>query len=70
MICTHKAQFYTYGLARTANLTDFRRRQKLDDVSTTLPMGTRFARENFTSGRLRRLISSSRLKFHVVARIS
>lgn len=35
MICTHKAQFYTYVLARTANLTDFRRRQKLDDVSAT-----------------------------------
>lgn len=67
MICTHKAEFYTYV---TANLTDFRRRQKLDDVSTTVPMGTRFVRENFTSGRLRRLISSSKLKVHVVARIS
>lgn len=70
MICTHKAQFYTYVLARTANLTDFRRRQKLDDVLTTLAMGTRSAQENFTSGRLRRLISSSKLKFHVVARTS
>lgn len=57
MIYTHKPQFYTYVLARTANLTDFRRRQKLNDVLTTLPMGTRFTRENFTSGRLLSLLS-------------
>ena len=68
MIYTHKAQFYTYVLARTANLTDFRRLQKLDDVLTTLTIGTRFAWENFTWSRLLRLISSSKLKFPVVAR--
>ena len=39
-----------------------RRRRRLDDVLTTLRMPRRFARENFTSGRRRRPISSSMLK--------
>ena len=46
----------------TANLPEFRRRRRLDDVLTTLRMPRRFARENFTSGRRRRPISSSMLK--------
>ena len=50
MIYKQKAQFHTYVLARTANLPEFRRRRKLNNVLTTLLMRTRFARENFTSG--------------------
>ena len=49
MICTHKAQFYTYVLARTANLTDFRRRQKLDDVSATHGHKVRSGKFHFRS---------------------
>ena len=49
-------------LVTTANLPEFRRRRKLDDVLTTLRMPRRFARENFTSGRRFRPISSSMFK--------
>ena len=52
---------YTYVLATTANLPEFRRRRRLDDVLITLRMPRRFARENFTSGRRRRTISLSML---------
>ena len=45
-----------------ANLPEFRRRRRLDDVLTTWRMPIRFARENFTSGRRRRPISLSMLK--------
>ena len=41
---------------------EFCRRRRLDDVLTTLRMPRRFERENFTSGRRRRAISSSMLK--------
>ena len=58
MIYTPKVYFYTYVLATT----EFRRRRRLDDVLTTLGMPRSFARENFTSGRRRRPISSSMLK--------
>ena len=49
-----KVQFCTYVLATTANLPDFLCRRRLDDVSTTLLISRRFARDNFTSGRRRR----------------
>ena len=62
MIYTQKVQFYTYVLATTANLPELRRRRRLYDVLTTLRMPRRFGRENFTSGRRRRPISSSMLK--------
>ena len=52
---------YTYVLATTANLPEFRRRRRLDDFLITLRMPRRFARENFTSGRRRRTISLSML---------
>ena len=42
-----------------------RRRRRLDEVLTTLRMPRRFARENFTSGRRRRPISSSMLKVRI-----
>ena len=62
MIYTQKVWFYTYVLARTANLPEFRRRRRMDDVLGTLRMPRSFARENFTSSRRRHLISSSILK--------
>ena len=46
----------------TANLPEFRRRRRLDDILTTLRMPRRFTRKNFTSGWRRRPISSSMLK--------
>ena len=52
----------------TANLPEFRRRRRLDDVLTTLRMPRRFARENFISGRRRCPISSSMLKVPIKIR--
>ena len=66
MIYTLKVQFYTYVLATTANLPEFSRRRKLDDILTTLGMPRRFAEENFTSGRRRRPVSSSMLKVPII----
>ena len=62
VIYTQKVWFYTYVLATTANLPEFRRRRRMDDVLATLRMSRSFARENFTSSRRRHLISSSILK--------
>ena len=62
MIYTQKVWFYTYVLATTANLPEFRRRRRMDDVLGTLRMPRSFAREYFTSSRRRHLISSSILK--------
>ena len=67
MIYVQKVYFYTYVLATTANFPEFRRRRRLDDVLTTSRMPTRFAWENFTSGRRRRPISSSMLKVPIAA---
>ena len=60
-IYNQKVWFYTYVLATTSNLPEFRLRRRLDDVLTTLRMPRRFARENFTSGRRLRPVSSSML---------
>ena len=62
VIYTQKVWFYTYVLATTANLPEFRRRRRMDDVLATLRMPRSFAQENLTSSRRRHLISSSILK--------
>ena len=62
MIYTQKVYFYTNVLATTAKLPEFHRQRRLNDVLTTQCMPGRFARENFTSRRHRRPISSSMLK--------
>ena len=65
MIYTKKGQFYTFVLTRTAKPPKFRRRRKDDVLTTLLIMRTRCAQENFTSGRRRRPISFSMLKFPI-----
>ena len=62
MIYTQKVWFYTYDLATTANLPEFRRRRRMDDVLATLRLPRSFAWENLTSSRRRHLILSSMLK--------
>ena len=66
MIYTQKVWFYTYVLATTANLPEFRRRRRLENVLTTLRMPRSFAGKNLTFGRRRRRISSSMLKVPII----
>ena len=63
MFYTNRIQFFTFVLATTPKHLEFRRRRRLDDVFTKWPMRRTFVRGNFTSGRRRRDVSLSMLKF-------
>ena len=49
MIYMQKVWFYTYVLATTANLREFRRRRRLENVLTMLRMPRSFAGKHFNS---------------------